>query len=1277
MARIKKLLIACAIVVLFVGSGIYFDAKSNGPRKVQLAEDSNIIPLSAVTINVKSPAFRNLQGAGLTQDGGYYLVHFKSDLDKNTADAFIAAVGQKNIAEVITSNTYLCQLYSNQMTALGSVEGVDWIGEWRPEYKISPDIATKVKNMATSEGVPKSDGALSPKFNGITQPDDQFIITFFKGTDAAVATAQIQALGGSVSYMNPTTGRMLVKINKGKVSEIAALTSVYFIERKYIMTAENDNDTWIVQTNVMNDRKVFDNNITGSGQIVGISDSGIDMDHLMFWDSVNGLPSHTYNAAQRKVLSYYNWFQTCRTDVSGECVKEADGHYAPGNGYYPLVGHPKYNVYDWDILQGHGSHTSGTIAGEWVTGITLPTWGVPTTAGYDFYEGNAFGAKLVFQDLGRDDDPAVYPPPDLNDPTGAGVPPGDPGFPGSIGLFPQAMTDGAYIHSNSWGGGAYQAYDSYSLDVDQMMWNEKNFLVIFSNGNDGPGIGTISPPATAKDCLSIGATETTNDGYGHDAENVANFSSHGPGQVGSTGRVKPDVTAPGYYLFSAENDDVTNGTNPNDGLVGYAGTSMAAPTVAGAAALVRQYYTGAHYNPVASQTGFQGAGAFTPSAAMMKATIINSAQPMTGANIGGTIPGHGQGWGRMLLDNALYFSGDTRSLLVDDNTLGLDSPTPQADYKMYTVVVGPGQPLDVTMAYSDPPGTVGSTGSNVRNLLFVEVDHPNGSDYYLSGYGNFASGESVPNTVYVYRDPVQKVRINNPDPGVYTIWAIAFLTNQVTPGWNVQPYALSVSGNLVQHQGYVQFDSEFYSPPGNVSMTLADSDLAGNPTQTVTLTSAATGDTETATLNDDGSSAGIFVGTYPFNVGTANSGNNNLEVATSDMLTVSYTDASPAGVRTDTATIDLDPPVISNVVASMCNDQSVAITWDTNELADSVVHWGTTTAYGNTESDSLMTTSHYIEFDGLARNITYYYEVCSTDAALNTACSGPHDFSFTDPLMLSSPRYHAGYVAETDYGVILDDDDMWTGHNTSYAGWRHGVFQFDLTNLPPEAVITSAVVKVWKQDDQIDSAQADTFSCNLIQFTGDLYVNATIDNVHNAPILTTLRTWTSADLDDDDPGTSYVLAPSNISAFNPDGKRADYLTFRFDGPTTGDSIFSWDTGFRQDAGSLSVCFKPQLIITLKGPPKNAPNTQIDDQMRPAAANHIAEGNSLLAVANDLISQAKAKGKDASACETLAGEAKELLLKARASLDNSIYANNLALQALAKLKQAIDCLTALG
>jgi hypothetical protein len=846
----------------------------SGLRPVQLPLNPDEIALRSGEIDVRSAAKSNLLGAQeLLADSGYYLVHFVERPDQDTASEFIQTISRENILHYIPYSSYLCRLDASHMEALRAIEEIDWIGLWEPKYKISPTVYEADAD----------------------QPANEFVVTLFAGEDASAHAAQIEALGGVVrSY---TQDRLHVHIDAAKVPQIAGLNGIYWIERRYPMMPANDNGTWIVQTNHLGGRKVFNHGLTGSGQVIAIADTGVDADHLMFWDSVQGLSNHNYNAAQRKILRYYNWYQT--GILTGTVPNQ---YYDPGDGYYPGVADPMYNVYDWDINQGHGSHVAGTALGEWVTGMTLPTGGT-ATAGYDSYEGNAYGAKLVFQDLVRSDSSQTYPPPDLNDPTPAGTLHSVP-YPGSVGLFPQAMSDGAYIHLDPWtSAGGFGAYTSYSQDVDEMMWTNRNFLVIFPTGDDGPGTTTLTPPSTAKNCLSVGAAGTTNDGYWHSTENVASFSGWGP--TGGWGRIKPDVCAPGQVISSTLNNDVTDGTSPNDGLVIMQGTSMAAATVAGASALVRQYYGTGSYDPsVVTSTGFQGAGAFTPSAAMMKATIINSAQPMNGSNTGGTIPGDGQGWGRVVLDSTLYFAGgDTRWLLVDDNTTGLDGAAiVQPFFKAYTVVVAPGQPLVVDVAYTDPPGTAGSAFQMV-NYLYVEVDHPNGVTYYLSGAGNFSNGQSVPNTAFIYPDTVQKVRINNPDPGLYTIYVVAFQTDQVTPGWNVQPYALVVSGNLVQSQGYVQFDQEFYEPTDALNQTLADADLAGSGTVNVTLTSAATGDTETTTLNEINTPSGVFRGTFPNASGIASPGNGTLEVASPDTVTVTYNEASPAGVRTDTAWI--------------------------------------------------------------------------------------------------------------------------------------------------------------------------------------------------------------------------------------------------------------------------------------------------------------------------------------------------------------------------------------
>jgi hypothetical protein len=90
--------------------------------------------------------------------------------------------------------------------------------------------------------------------------------------------------------------------------------------------------------------------------------------------------------------------------------------------------------------------------------------------------------------------------------------------------------------------------------------------------------------------------------------------------------------------------------------------------------------------------------------------------------------------------------------------------------------------------------------------------------------------------------------------------------------------------------------------------------------------------------------------------------------------------------------------------------------------------------------------------------------------------------------------------------------------------------------------------------------------------------------------------------------------------------------------------------------------------------KNVPN--LNQSVSPLANTHIAQATDLMTQANNLLAQAQTKNLDTGACEKLINEANELLTKAKASRTNPIYANNLALQTLEKLKQSIDCLKAL-
>jgi len=92
---------------------------------------------------------------------------------------------------------------------------------------------------------------------------------------------------------------------------------------------------------------------------------------------------------------------------------------------------------------------------------------------------------------------------------------------------------------------------------------------------------------------------------------------------------------------------------------------------------------------------------------------------------------------------------------------------------------------------------------------------------------------------------------------------------------------------------------------------------------------------------------------------------------------------------------DTTAPVISNVASTDITDATATITWTTDEPSDSVVNYGTTTALGNTTSNSNMVTSHSIMLTDLLPNTTYYFEVQSTDASDNTATDNNNGSYYT------------------------------------------------------------------------------------------------------------------------------------------------------------------------------------------------------------------------------------------------------------------------------------------
>ena len=173
-----------------------------------------------------------------------------------------------------------------------------------------------------------------------------------------------------------------------------------------------------------------------------------------------------------------------------------------------------------------------------------------------------------------------------------------------------------------------------------------------------------------------------------------------------------------------------------------------------------------------------------PSAALVKATLIASATAMEGGVP--PPPSNDQGWGRILLDDALHFFGDAKRLYVADRAARFASPADPADLHALTVLDGT-EPLRVVLAWTDYPSTPVAS-INLVNDLDLTVQSPTGTIYR----GNvFSAGSSQTGGTADRRNNVEVIRIPNPAPGAWTVRVTPFAVPQPAQG-----YALIATGRL-------------------------------------------------------------------------------------------------------------------------------------------------------------------------------------------------------------------------------------------------------------------------------------------------------------------------------------------------------------------------------------------------------------------------------------------------------------------------------------------------
>jgi len=538
--------------------------------------------------------------------------------------------------------------------------------------------------------------------------------------------------GVSIAGASGRKIRLYLLANSPLPDEIAALPEVAALE-EYIQPKLHNQ---VARELLGIDRATLPNpgsNLTqtGDGQIVAVADTGLDDRHHDFQGRIVGIIAR---------------------------------------------GRPPFDSSD---PHGHGTHVAGSVLGD-------------GSASGGLIRGAAPKAKLLFQSLLDADGGLGGLPLDLNE------------------LFEEAYRFGARIHNNSWGAATNSMYTTSSIEVDEFVAKRRDMLVVISAGNEGqaavclnsqPGFVdwlSIGSPASSKNALTVGASRSsrTTDGYAAltygtawpgtfpdppianeatsgDSEGLAAFSSRGPCD---DRRIKPDVVAPGTDIASTKSAlaPLRNFWGPYPGNGQYAfmgGTSMSAPLVSGCAALVREYYVKNVQHK--------------PSAALLKATLINSTRWLTGADAVADhtlLPNYHQGFGCIYLPWAIPNPANPTLKLefVDAWKNKALQFTRSGQRFRFRITAGSATWLRICLVWTDLPARA------LQNNLNLFVEHTPTKQKWM-GNANLPLNLKIP-------DPdnnVEVVRLDPPPAGDYLI-QISATTLLKGP----QDFALVVSGDL-------------------------------------------------------------------------------------------------------------------------------------------------------------------------------------------------------------------------------------------------------------------------------------------------------------------------------------------------------------------------------------------------------------------------------------------------------------------------------------------------
>ena len=305
----------------------------------------------------------------------------------------------------------------------------------------------------------------------------------------------------------------------------------------------------------------------------------------------------------------------------------------------------------------------------------------------------------------------------------------------------------ASFQSNSWGANISVYYNSYSVEMDDIIFR-LDMAITQSQSNSGNRWSR--PQAWAKNVISVGGITHLNTlDTSDDSWNA--YASIGPA---IDGRIKPDVNYWNDSIYTTDASIFSGGAYTSF----FSGTSASTPEVAGVLGLMVQMWSENVWG-----TDPTGSTVFErqPHFGTIKALLINNAQQYDFSGTDHDLTRTHQGWGRPSAKIAKERAAN--SFIVDQ-----DHPLTLGQKAAYDLEVRNDEiQLKVTMVYPDPPGDPAASIHRINDVN-LKVTSPSGLIYHgnvglLTGI--FSAPGGFPNEI----DTVENVFVPFPEGGTWSV----------------------------------------------------------------------------------------------------------------------------------------------------------------------------------------------------------------------------------------------------------------------------------------------------------------------------------------------------------------------------------------------------------------------------------------------------------------------------------------------------------------------------